>query len=111
MNIHMTCCALVAIALTAPQAQVVKPPSGFVALYNGRDLTGWRGGDTFDHRKWLAMPEDERAIRLLEQEHVLVHPGYFFDFPRDGYLVVSLLAWPDVFRDAIGRLLATVVRA
>ena len=57
------------------------------------------------------MPEDERAIRLLEQEHVLVHPGYFFDFPRDGYLVVSLLAWPDVFRDAIGRLLATVVRA
>jgi len=61
MNIHMTCCALIAIALTTPQAQAVKPPSGFVALYNGRDLTGWRGGDTFDHRKWLAMPEDERA--------------------------------------------------
>jgi hypothetical protein len=22
---------------------------------------------------------------------VLVHPGYFFDFPRESYLIVSLL--------------------
>ena len=61
MNIHTaTCVALMAFMLVAP-AQGVKPPAGFVALYNGKDLTGWRGGDTFDHRKWLAMPEDERA--------------------------------------------------
>ena len=26
------------------------PPPGFVALFNGKDLSGWRGGDTFDHR-------------------------------------------------------------
>src|SRR5882724_2396145 len=39
------------------------PPPGFTALFNGRDLTGWRGGDTFDHRKWLAMPEAERAAK------------------------------------------------
>ena len=57
------------------------------------------------------MPEDERVIQLLEQDHVLVHPGYFFDFPRDGYLVVSLLPRPDVFRSAAERLLATVGRA
>ena len=37
------------------------PPSGFTALFNGTDLTGWRGGDTFDHRKYLDMPEDKRA--------------------------------------------------
>jgi aspartate/methionine/tyrosine aminotransferase len=54
------------------------------------------------------MPEDERVIRLLERDHVLVHPGYFFDFPRDGYLVVSLLVRPDVFRTATDRLLAAV---
>jgi aspartate/methionine/tyrosine aminotransferase len=54
------------------------------------------------------MPEDERVIRLLEEEHVLVHPGYFFDFPRDGYFVVSLLARPDVFRDAARRVFAAV---
>ncbi len=37
------------------------PPPGFTSLYNGKDLAGWRGGDTFDHRKWLAMPEEARA--------------------------------------------------
>ena len=39
------------------------PPPGFTALFNGRDLTGWRGGDTFDHRKWLALPETERDAK------------------------------------------------
>src|SRR6266511_1809985 len=43
-----------------------EPPPGFVTLFNGKDLTGWRGGDTFDHRKWLAMPETERAARNAE---------------------------------------------
>ena len=37
------------------------PPAGFTALFNGTDLTGWRGGDTFDHRKHLDMPADKRA--------------------------------------------------
>ncbi|MEN9812618.1 MAG: hypothetical protein RL479_1304, partial [Verrucomicrobiota bacterium] len=26
------------------------PPAGFTALFNGRDLSGWRGGSTYDHR-------------------------------------------------------------
>jgi alanine-synthesizing transaminase len=52
--------------------------------------------------------EDERVIRLLEDSRVLVHPGFFFDFPRDGYLVVSLLTRPDVFRFAIGRVLTAI---
>jgi hypothetical protein len=38
-----------------------QPPTGFTALFNGTDLTGWRGGDTFDHRKYLDMPADKRA--------------------------------------------------
>ena len=37
------------------------PPAGFTALFNGTDLAGWRGGDTFDHRKYVDMPEDKRA--------------------------------------------------
>jgi hypothetical protein len=40
------------------------PPPGFTALFNGKDLTGWRGGDTFDHRKLLAMPPAERAAQI-----------------------------------------------
>lgn len=44
----------------------ITAPAGFTALYNGRDLSGWRGGDTFDHRKWLALPEAERAAKNAE---------------------------------------------
>jgi aspartate/methionine/tyrosine aminotransferase len=65
---------------------------------------GWSAVIRIPH----TMPEDERVIRLLERVHVLVHPGYFFDFPRDGYLVVSLLVRPDVFRTATDRMLAAV---
>ncbi len=44
----------------------VAPPPGFVALFNGKDLSGWRGGDTFDHRKLLAMPEAARAEQIAK---------------------------------------------
>jgi hypothetical protein len=36
-----------------------KPPSGFVALFNGKDLEGWWGADTEDPRKYMALPADE----------------------------------------------------
>jgi hypothetical protein len=35
-------------------------PTGFTPLFNGTDLAGWRGGDTYDHRKWLGLPDAER---------------------------------------------------
>ena len=53
-------CAIAFTTLIA-SAGAVTPPAGFTALFNGNDLTGWRGGDTFDHRKYLALPEDQRA--------------------------------------------------
>src|SRR4029079_12577961 len=62
------------------------------------------GGWTAVVRTPHTMPEEERTIRLLEDHHVLVHPGYFFDFPHDGYVVVSLLPRPDIFRAAAARL-------
>ena len=55
------------------------------------------------------VPEEERVLRLLEERAVLVHPGYFFDFPREAYLVLSLLPEPEVFGDAAGRLLDSLV--
>jgi N4-(beta-N-acetylglucosaminyl)-L-asparaginase len=36
---------------------------------------------------------------------VIVHPGHFYDFPTDGYLVLSLITEPAVFRDGVARLL------
>lgn len=47
------------------QAAVTAPP-GFVALFNGRDLSGWRGGDTFDHRKLLAMSAADRTAQIAK---------------------------------------------
>jgi alanine-synthesizing transaminase len=56
-----------------------------------------------------AVDSEERIVlRLLEEDDVLVHPGYFFDFPREAFLVVSLIVEPSRFRSAMARLLARV---
>ena len=52
---------LAGVLASSPLLCAQTPPAGFTALFNGKDLAGWRGGDTFDHRKYLAMPEDKRA--------------------------------------------------
>jgi aspartate/methionine/tyrosine aminotransferase len=49
--------------------------------------------------------EEERALALLEEQDVLVHPGYFFDFAREAYLVVSLLPRAAEFEEAVTRIL------
>ena len=41
--------------------------------------------------------EEHLVTELLERDAVAVHPGYFFDFPHEAFLVVSLLAEPDAF--------------
>lgn len=55
--------------------------------------------------------EERLVLELLEKDRVAVHPGYFFDFPRDGYLVVSLLPPPEVFAAGIERILERIDRA
>ena len=49
--------------------------------------------------------EEELVADLLMGNGVLVHPGYFFDFPRESYLVVSLLTPEPFFDEGIDRLL------
>jgi aspartate/methionine/tyrosine aminotransferase len=51
------------------------------------------------------LSEEERVLALLERDDVLVHPGYFFDFPREAYLVLSLLPVPSELEQAVARLL------
>lgn len=53
-------------------------------------------------------PEDILVVDLLTAERVLVHPGYFFDFPHEAFLVVSLLVEPAAFADAFERCLRFV---
>jgi alanine-synthesizing transaminase len=49
--------------------------------------------------------EEDLAIALLEIAGVIVHPGYFFDFAHEAFLVVSLLPEPAVFGEGIRRVL------
>jgi alanine-synthesizing transaminase len=48
------------------------------------------------------------AIALVREQGVMVHPGHFYDFPRDGYLVVSLICQEREFATGIGRVLAAL---
>jgi aspartate/methionine/tyrosine aminotransferase len=50
--------------------------------------------------------EEALVLDLLERDRVLVHPGYFFDFPHEAFLVVSLLPPPEPFDAGIERVLS-----
>ncbi len=52
--------------------------------------------------------DEDLAIELLEKQSVLVHPGHFYDFPGDGYLVISLLPTREDFRKGVQRVLANL---
>ncbi len=56
-----------------------------------------------------AVQSDEAlAIELVRSAAVVVHPGHFYDFPSDGYLVLSLIAEVSVFREGITRLVRVI---
>ncbi|MYH29616.1 MAG: pyridoxal phosphate-dependent aminotransferase [Acidobacteria bacterium] len=55
--------------------------------------------------------EETLALELLKQDRILVHPGYFFDFPREAFLVTSLLPEPERCNAAMARVLARATRS
>lgn len=52
----------------------------------------------------LGEDDEELTLRLLKEKHVLVQPGFFFDFDEDGWVVISLLQEPAIFKDAVQRM-------
>jgi alanine-synthesizing transaminase len=50
--------------------------------------------------------DEEWALALLRERHVVVQPGYFYDLPGGAFLVVSLLTAPHVLQEGIARLRA-----
>ena len=50
--------------------------------------------------------DEDLAIELLTKEDVYVHPGHFFDFAAEGFLVVSLIVREAGFAEGIGRVLS-----
>ncbi len=49
--------------------------------------------------------DEELAIALVRKQAVLVHPGHFYDFPSDGYLVLSLITKEEEFSEGITKTL------
>jgi alanine-synthesizing transaminase len=49
-------------------------------------------------------PEEEWALGLLEEDGVYVHPGHFFDFEEEAYMVVSLLTVEATFEEGMRRI-------
>jgi aspartate/methionine/tyrosine aminotransferase len=80
--------ALTALLASRPAAQLLPVEGGWTAVI----------------RVPRVMSDEEFALRALEEHGVLVHPGYFFDFERDGYFVVSLLTPPELLREGVSRI-------
>src|SRR5258708_1568394 len=83
-------CGLVSVLAPSPapaREDAVKPPEGFVAVFNGVDLAGWHGMPTYSPLKLAAMPEAERAALLAKwlgevKQHWSVRAG---DLYNDGF--------------------------
>jgi len=50
--------------------------------------------------------DEDLAIELLTQKNVYVHPGHFYDFRSEGFLIVSLIARQEEFAEGIKLLLS-----
>ena len=82
--------ALEAAAAVLPEVDLFKPQAGWSAVLRVPHLLG----------------DEELALGVLRQAGVLVHPGYFFDFATDGFLVISLLPESAELADGVRRLAA-----
>lgn len=52
--------------------------------------------------------DEELAIALVCEESVIVHPGHFYDFESDGYLILSLITDQAEFREGLSRAISFI---
>jgi aspartate/methionine/tyrosine aminotransferase len=81
--------ALQEAAASAPSCRVLSSDGGWYAVLQVPTLES----------------EDDLVVSLLTRDRVLTHPGYFFDFARESFLIVSLLPPSEVFADGVSRVL------
>jgi alanine-synthesizing transaminase len=53
--------------------------------------------------------EEDWVLRLLDEHNILVQPGFFYEFDREAFLVLSLLPAPHEFEEGIGKMRKTLV--
>jgi alanine-synthesizing transaminase len=81
--------SLRSLASHHPSCEVLRVEGGWCAVIKVPQLRG----------------EEALVLDLLEKDNVLVHPGYFFDFAREAFIVVSLLVEPLTFDQSIAKVL------
>jgi alanine-synthesizing transaminase len=54
--------------------------------------------------------DEDLAIEIMRKASVLLHPGLFYDFANDGYLVASLITPPEIFSEGMARVLQLLNR-
>ena len=74
--------------------------------YPALSLLAPEGGWSAVLRVPATVAEDALVLRLFNEAGVLVHPGYFFDFATEAFLIVSLLPEPANFMRGIERMAA-----
>jgi len=79
------------------------------ATHPSVELLAAEGGWSAVVRVPFTGSEEDLVIALLTERGVLVHPGFFFDFPHEAFLVLSLLPELSVFREGVARLMEHVV--
>jgi len=72
-----------------PAAELLEPEGGWAAV-----IRVCRPG----------ADDEELVLEILEREEVLVHPGYYFDFATEDFLVLSLLPEPGRFAEGVAGL-------
>jgi hypothetical protein len=86
--------ALLSLPGATVRAQASDPPRGFVALFNGKDLSGWHGMPHFDPRKLAAMSEEDRTAKLARdtedaRKHWTVEDGELVNDGHGAYLTTD----------------------
>jgi hypothetical protein len=57
-----------------------------------------------------AFSDEDFCLSLLEEDNALIHPGYFFDFLKQGFLVFSLLTPAAIFEEGVNRIASRLKR-
>jgi alanine-synthesizing transaminase len=77
----------------------------FGAQYSAVDVLHADAGWSAVLRVPSIRSEENLVVDLIERDSVLVHPGFFFDFPHEAFLVLSLLPQPETFNEGVQRVL------
>src|SRR5262245_37623849 len=86
--------SLALLLSAAPPGEGPRPPKGFTALFNGKNLDGWHGMPHFDPYKLDRMSEDERQKHIDKwtadaKRHWSVDKGELVNDGKGAYLTTD----------------------